>query len=229
MSERLIARVPPVKYLLPALMLSVLLCIETAYAHKVHVFATAEGSTISGCAYSSGGGPLKNTALQIRGPGGGRIGETRTDENGNFTFLARRRCDHELVVETVDGHRASFTVKADDLPVFAVSGGEGPLELEAGEAAALEEGSVPPHAGHSEGIREDCLSANIEKAAAGSASRQIRSLRRQLRQAEEKVRMRDVIGGIGYLVGITGIVFYILGRRKTGTDRPDERSSGEQS
>ena len=36
--------------------------------------------------------------------------------NGTFAFEAQRRCDHLLVAESGDGHRAQWLVAADELP-----------------------------------------------------------------------------------------------------------------
>jgi len=43
---------------------------------------------------------------------------------------------------------------------------------------------------------------------------QIEELHEQLKAHDEHVRLTDVIGGIGYIVGITGIAYYYLGGRR---------------
>lgn len=44
-------------------------------------------------------------------------------------------------------------------------------------------------------------------------------LQQRLDEYEQKIRLRDVLGGIGYIVGIAGIAFYFLGvrRRRAGS------------
>jgi len=44
---------------------------------------------------------------------------------------------------------------------------------------------------------------------------EVGKLRRQLDGYEQTIRMRDVIGGLGYLVGIGGVAFYFLGKKRT--------------
>ena len=43
---------------------------------------------------------------------------------------------------------------------------------------------------------------------------EIVALRKQLADHDSAIRIRDVIGGIGYILGIAGIAFYLLGSRR---------------
>ena len=45
-------------------------------------------------------------------------------------------------------------------------------------------------------------------------TRQIVQLRKQLDDYEQKTRWRDVLGGIGYILGLMGVAFYFLGVRR---------------
>ena len=42
---------------------------------------------------------------------------------------------------------------------------------------------------------------------------EVAALRRQLAAYEQTTRVRDVLGGLGFLAGIAGAAFYFLGRR----------------
>jgi len=145
----------------------------TAFAHKINIFAWAEGKTITGSVYFSGGAKAKSVKVKILAPDGRLLGEATTDADGAFTFEAAARCDHKLVAETPDGHRAQYTLSADEL-------------------------------------------AADESAAAPSAAviRQVALLRQELHRREHTCRLRDVLGGIGYIFGVAGVAFYFLGRRK---------------
>ena len=44
---------------------------------------------------------------------------------------------------------------------------------------------------------------------------EIDNLRRQLADYEQRTRLRDVLGGLGYLAGIAGVAFYFLGSRRS--------------
>jgi len=92
-----------------------IVCPAPALAHKINVFAYAEGRTITGSVYFSGGGKARNAEVKAFGPDGKLLGRTTTDVNGAFTFEAGVICDHTFVVETADGHIARYTVKAGEL------------------------------------------------------------------------------------------------------------------
>ena len=170
-----------------------------ALAHKMKVFARAEGGTVIGSVYFPGGGKAADMAVEVFGPGGTKLGAATTDANGKFTFQASLRCDHTFVVKTIDGHRAEYTLKAGELPSA--------LPAPDGQAAGdtkPESITAPPEK------NETDLEQIVERAVA----RQIGPLREQLDRQEGKRRLRDILGGIGYILGIAGAAFYFLGKKK---------------
>ena len=59
-----------------------------------------------------------------------------------------------------------------------------------------------------------------------AVSQRIRPLQREIADLKEEIRFHDILGGIGYIVGTAGIVFYFLGVRKrdgqkTGTNKTE--------
>lgn len=206
-----------------------------AWAHKINLYAEAVGSRIEGRVYFRGGAPAQDAKVEAFAPDGKKLLETKTDSAGRFTFQAPARCDYRLVVDTGDGHGAEFTLPATDLPesvppldkVQSSPGlpnppptqpkkhtdspsvapkPEGPALLKEGPAdpAAKADASPPPD------TAPDQLQQWIEEA----VHRQIAPLKRQLEAMQEQTRWSDVLGGIGYIVGLTGMGFYLLGMRK---------------
>ena len=208
-----------------------MLCAPPAHAHRVRLFATVEGNTINGYGYFPGGGRLKNSAIEVFGQNGEKLGELHTDQKGEFSFEARYRCDHLLIVDTGDGHRAEWTVSVDELPEsLPLPGG-----FEAGPAAgdAARPGPLVPAAGATvaatgKKMLGETSASDMEEAVAEVVSKQIRPLREQLDQFENKIRLHDVLGGIGYIVGVSGIAFYFLAVRKIERHRTPEGSSDRQ-
>ena len=188
---------------------------SSAHAHKVFIFASAEGDMINGQAYFAGGGKAQNCKVEVFGPDGRKLGETSTDNQGEFSFQARFVMDHKFVVNTGEGHVASYVVSADELPESL------PAPATAGDAASLEPGGsglasthdTPSHASSETSSSMVPLSPQSEKELMSMlekvVSRQVRPLREQLSNYEEKIRMHDILGGIGYIVGLMGIVFYL--------------------
>lgn len=186
-------------------LVSLVLCLCcTGLAHKIKIFATGEGDSISGYVYFPGGKRAKGVTVKLFRADGKKVAETEANNRGEFRFSVSLLCDYRVEVETVDGHRASFGVEAcelsQNLPRLQVSG--------PGESAMQKETESPPKNGS---ISMEDLRRMLE----GSVSRQIRPLREQLDRYEERIRLRDIVGGIGYIIGVFGVVFFILARRRT--------------
>ncbi len=195
--------------LLAVLPVAILLAAVPAQAHRLNLFAVAEGSEIVGRAYFSGGGVPRDVAVIFHGPGGAVLGEARTDAGGAFRFAARQPVDHRITIDTGDGHVAEFVVHAAELAGTPVA------PAPSGSALA----AMPAEAGGQ--VSAAVASAQLAASGAGiealvetAVARQLRPLREQLAEAEARARMTDVLGGIGFILGITGTAFFFLGRRR---------------
>jgi len=184
---------------------AVLFCYGPAQAHKVKVFASAEGPVITGYAYFPGGGRIKGGRVDIHGPDGQKLAQVMTDERGEFSFQAQARIDHLLVLDAGQGHLARFLVEAEELPESLPGGGG--TKTASPPAAPADNAPIPDRAT----ISEERLAELIDQA----VSRQIRPLRSQIEAFQEKIYWHDVLGGIGYIIGLMGLSLYFLGRRRS--------------
>ncbi len=165
----------------------------TAYAHKLHVFAHVEGNSILGNAYFPGGTAAQNVPVIARDATAKELARTITNEKGDFTLTAQVRIDHHLSVETPDGHRAECTVRAAELPP-SVPASEAASNLQTGPSIAIDSETKLPSA------------TEIELAA---IKVQVIELRLQIDRYEAQTRFRDILGGIGFILGLAGIGFYV--------------------
>lgn len=189
---------------MPALLL-VFLPLTPASAHKLRAFAYAEGATINGSVFFAINAPAQGAHICVIDPIGVIVAETISDAQGRFRVVAHQRVDHRIVVDAGDGHHSEYTVAAAELPmslpapatgsaVSAIPAGPGQSDV----ANALSKTS------------EEALEAIIERAVA----RQIGPIREQLVSYEDKVRWRDVLGGLGYILGITGLALWLRSGRE---------------
>lgn len=174
-----------------ALTLALVLAAPAAQAHRLKLFATVEGAAILGRAYFAGGGPAVGIPGRLLNPDGGIAAEFRTDGDGRFTAKATLRHDYTLAVDAGDGHAATFRVGLDELPHHLPAG-------QASPAAAPPEPAQPQ------------LAQVVEEAVA----RQVRPLREQLDAYEAKVRLHDILGGVGTILGVFGLGGYVAARRR---------------
>jgi nickel transport protein len=47
-----------------------------------------------------------------------------------------------------------------------------------------------------------------------AVAQKLRPLQREIVELREEIRLHDILGGIGYIIGIAGISFYFLGVRR---------------
>jgi len=177
-----------------------------AQAHKIKLFAAADGAVIRGYAYVPGGGRLRSGTIEVWVSDQEKVATLAVDEKGEFQYTATQRCDHRFVLALEDGHAATFTVAAAELPASlpAQAGGEAlsrdPLDQPLLADAPAE---APPSAADASFGEE-----------IGRLRQQVTALREELDAFQERRSLQDLIGGAGYLLGVAGIAFYLLGRQR---------------
>ncbi len=101
--------------MMPALVLMSLLAVS-AWAHKVNVFAYAEGGTVFVESYFPDGSPVVQGTVNVTDPKGGKIFEGKTDGQGRAQFPApAEKTDLTIEVNASMGHRAVFTLKKSEM------------------------------------------------------------------------------------------------------------------
>lgn len=196
-----------------------------AQAHKLHVFAAVDGKVIRGETYFRGGGPAARLPVKALGPAGQVLGQTTSDDQGKFALPACFRCEHRVVVDAGDGHTAEYRIAEqefpDGLPPLGAAGspagglapslpGTPPAEP---PPLAQPKGRQPgpgevQHGPPSPGPIAD-LSASID-----ALRTQVLDLRQEFDKFRQEIRVRDVLGGIGYILGVMGAVLYVVHRRR---------------
>ncbi len=164
------------------------------WAHKVNVFAYVEGGKVYTESYFSDGTPCKKSKIEVYDQSGNKILEGITDEKGNFSFPVPGKGEIKIVLLASMGHRAETTLSAEDM-----MGAEEP-------EPTTSEASTP--SGRN-------LTTDELKKAIGEAVREgINPLVREIQEEKNRIRISDVIGGIGYIIGIWGTISLILSRKR---------------
>jgi len=172
------------------LILGLTLAASPVCAHKIKVFANRIGDAIEGYAYYPGGTGYHGT-ITLLDQDSRVLMETTTTADGRFRFDNAPRTVLTLVAASGDGHRAEFTLTSPTAHQTETP----PLPA----APSREEKTLPDQAPSV---------ALIEEAVA----RAVQPLAEQLERHEERTRIRDILGGIGYIVGLFGL-FSLFKRR----------------
>ena len=207
--------------LLPILLL---LMPSGALAHKLKVFAFVSGDRIEGSAYFAGGAKATGASILIQDVEGNPLATLTPTQDGRFSYRVLQPIDHRVIARTGDGHQAEWRISASELeagvqaatlstPALSDRRGDadGPSEIETTAPAApaalgrLAGDSVSGALFPASGTEPDPRwLAAIEQA----VEHQVRPLREQLILLEDRVRFQDILGGFGYILGLTGIALW---------------------
>lgn len=186
----------------------ILMGTNPALAHKLKVFALVDGDHIAGSAYFVGGSKAPGATITVADGDGNELARLLPDAEGTFRYTPRDRIDHVIIADSGDGHIARWTLPADALP--AGLGASRPTTMTTAPAATIpqtpEAAQPDPHTA----LAEEKLAALVEQ----SVARQLRPLREQLETHDTRVRLQDVLGGIGYIVGLAGLGLWWFGGRR---------------
>jgi nickel transport protein len=177
-----------------------------ALAHKVIAAAYPAGDVIEGEVGFSNGDMAADTLVEVFDEAGAKMGETRTDADGFFIYTPTRQVTHVFKADLGAGHVATFTLDTVDVP--AVAGAAAPDSGTGPEPAASAAGATP------EAAAPAAMPADLTAQIAEAVRNEVRPLRRELVAYKEKHDLQTVLGGIGYIVGLFGLAFFLMARRQ---------------
>jgi nickel transport protein len=183
-----------------------------------------QGKAILGEARFRDGTPMRSARVTVLDPAGAKLGETKTDREGKFTFEPRCRCDHRFLVDGGDGHAAHYTVRGEELPRHLAAAGTAsamPGEIATASPSRPADRAAGAKQPEPDATRvADSIAYSAElRGELEAIQAQLVQLRRELAAREDSTRWRDVLGGIGYILGLAGLAFYFLGARRRGEGR----------
>ncbi len=187
------------KFLFPAVLCGALLSSAPAWAHKVLASVFASGDKIEGEIGFSDSSMAKEQTVEVFDAAGRKLGETKTDAQGAFVFAPTQRVEHVFRANLGAGHIAEARMSVDELPRIAAAAPDAPV---APDAAAPPQAAAAPST--------DALRALI----AEEVRREVKPLRQEISSYKEKNDLQAILGGIGYIIGLFGIGFYVAARRK---------------
>jgi len=189
------------------------------HAHKVIASVFASGDVIEGEIGFSNGDMAAEALVEVFDEDGNKLGETTTDSEGFFTFKPTKHVVHVFKSNLGAGHVAEVRVDLEDLPDIAADVPTGDASGETETAQAADDGApseaVPTNASSpvAAQISEAALEANRELMRE-MIHREVTPLRREIAAYKEKNDFQTILGGIGYIVGLFGLFFYLAARRK---------------
>ena len=177
------------------------LVVSQAYAHKVNVFAWAEGDTIFVEGSYPGGKKSRNSLVEVFNPAGTKLLEGRTNDKGEFAFKVPEKTDLRIVLTDSTGHKNDFIISASDLGNADSSSLPVPIKQHAHSAG--KSGLVATDIHKLESIIDEALDRKLDPV--------IKLIRNSQRQGPT---ITEILGGIGYIFGLVGVAAYFSNRKK---------------
>jgi len=173
-------------------------------AHKVRIFAWGEGDTIHTESKFSGGRPAQHATVTVLNYStGDELLRGTTNEQGLFEFPAPKPAVEEIniVINSGDGHKNNWLYQLTQV---------------------AEDNSDPTHS-HNHPVATNSETApvtgltqeQVKQIINDSLEEKLAPIRRLLaEESEQKPDLKDILGGIGYILGLAGIAAYMKSKKQ---------------
>ncbi len=200
-----------------AVSLGFVFCAAPAMAHKVTIFAWVEGDIVHTQSKFSGGRKAKGSTVGVYDMEGNQLLEGKTNENGEFSFKVPQKTALKVALKASMGHLAEWTIPVEEIigvaDVAKSSVPEVGVEAAIQEAAPSTDPKVDtelPVPGAATLSREE-----VQRLIDESIDRKLTPIVNKLSESLDRgPGMREVIGGIGYILGLVGVALYFKTRGK---------------
>jgi nickel transport protein len=178
----------------------------TALAHKVNIFAWVEGDTVYTESKFNGGKKVINSPVEVYGTDGTKLLEGKTNEFGEFSFPTLQKAGMKVVLLAGMGHKSEWTISASEL-LGNDPEPEHPEEAKKTVPEKTESASASPC------LNTDEIRNVVEKAMDKKLQPVIHDLRKSMNPDQEP-NFRDILAGLGYIMGLIGVAAYVHSRKK---------------
>jgi nickel transport protein len=178
-----------------------------AYAHKVSIFAWVESGTVHTESKFSGGKRVKGGKIEVFDHQGRSIHTGTTNDDGYHGFALPAGAEELKIVLTAGmGHTNHWTIRAEELGIAETGDG---TTVSQTQPAASPSSPLTATDSSPNGLDAQAIETIVERA----LERKLAPIRSQL--AEQRWTFRDILAGLGYILGLMGLASYIHYRKQT--------------
>jgi len=197
------------KSILIGLVLLILLS-SNGLAHKVNLFAYAENGMVYTESYFSDGRKVIDSTVEVFDAQNNKLLLTgRTDKNGEFSFKIPEATGLRIVLTASMGHKNEYLLSEDEVR-DAIGMAKLP-EKAPPEKMETEKRQAPPE--RATQIYDDRLELLMERIVEEKAAPIMKKLLK-IEEQMQKPSLQDIIGGLGYIIGLMGIGIYFKYKSK---------------
>ena len=190
------------------------------FAHKVNIFAYIEGDTVFTESYFNDGRKCIDSKVEVFDKTGDKLLEGLTNKDGEFSFQSPEKIDLRLVLTAGMGHKAQYEIKADEFS-DSEEGDKADTSLQPlNEDRRQKEDrkkierrqTEEKETGHTETLTVDMK--QMQSMIEASLDKKLKPLLKLIAKSQQnRVSFSEVVGGIGYILGIMGIILYFKAKK----------------
>ena len=128
------------KMIVSVLLVATALMSSQALAHKLSVFAYAEGDQVYVEGYFADGKKAQNSKVEVFNPAGQLLNEGITGDEGEYRFTVAKPEDLRIVLNAGMGHRGEYLLPANELGDGAGMEGIAPTQQQSSAPTNLQDG-----------------------------------------------------------------------------------------
>ncbi|HEX9861159.1 MAG TPA: hypothetical protein VGB23_08125 [Nitrospirota bacterium] len=200
----------------------VVISASSAHAHKVSVFAHAEDGKVHAECYFVDGTRCTGSKVTVEDSKGAVVSEGVTDSQGMYVFDIPKADSLKIVLHAGMGHLNDYTLGVDEVKAAYKGNNSSPSKEKTKTAvkrtADVKERRVKAQqAEKAAAPRSACADTGAIKAAVDEAVearlQPMYKMLSDMRDEASRPKLTDAIGGIGYIMGIMGIIMYFKSRK----------------
>ena len=190
----------------------------TVFAHKVMIFAWVEGNTVYTQSKFSGGKKAMGAKVLVYDSDDHLLLEGKTNKNGEFSFKSPQKTDLKIVLNAGMGHMNKWDVSADEFMQKSPETDADNLTANTGSEIAAEIFGKSANIKTIKAASDEYVQISkeqLQKIINASLDNKLKPLIKMLSDMQNsKPHINEVIGGIGYIIGLAGIALYFSNRKK---------------
>jgi len=181
--------------------------VEFADAHRVNIFAWVEGDTVYVESKFPGGKPVTGGKVVVTDSQGLELLTGKTNDQGEFSFKVPKRDALTITLIAGMGHQADWKISAGEIQGVGVG--------DSAPTPAVPKVETPQTPAEQPVIATPALTAaDIQQAMENALDKKLKPVIKMLADAQQTgPSMRDVFGGIGYILGLVGLAAYFQSRK----------------
>ena len=188
---------------------------EPALAHKATIFAWTEGDTVHTQSKLSGGKRVKGGEVIVFDLNGVPLLKGQTDDNGMFSFTAPQKTGLKIVLKASMGHQAEWSISPEETGDHGIENDK-PEKVNPGlpkNTPGLKDIETDETSSKRTGI--ELGKEDFQQIIDDALDRKLAPVLDKIAQAyNQGPGLTEIIGGIGYIIGLVGVALIVTNRRK---------------